>query len=114
MIRRLVELLADASYYARRAAAYVEGIELTEFVTDEMRREAVCFCLVVVGEACDGVAKELMPLPLHIPWPHIKSMRNILIHEYWQIHYVTVYNVARHEASKLADDLDEVRKQLQR
>ena len=114
MIRRLVELLADASYYARRAAAYVESIELTEFVTDEMRQEAVCFCLVVVGEACDGVAKELTPLPPHVPWPHIKAMRDILIHEYWQIHYVTVYNVARHEASTLADDLDEIRNQHQR
>jgi uncharacterized protein with HEPN domain len=114
VIRRLVEYLADASYYARRAAAYVEGIELTEFVADAMRREAVCFCLVVIGEACDDASKELMPLPPQIPWPHIKEMRNILVHEYWQIDYVTVYNVALHEASTLADDLDEIRKQLQR
>jgi uncharacterized protein with HEPN domain len=114
VIRRLVELLADAIYYARQATAYVEGIELTEFVTDVMRREAVCFCLVVIGEACDGVSKELTPLPPHIPWPHIKEMRNILVHEYWQIDYVTVYNVARYEASTLADDLDEIRNQLQR
>ena len=43
MIRKLVELLADASYYARRAAAYVEGIDLMEFSADVLRREAVCF-----------------------------------------------------------------------
>jgi len=40
-------------------------------------------------------------------------MRNILVHEYWQIHDVTVYNVARHEAPRLADQLDEIRKKLQ-
>jgi uncharacterized protein with HEPN domain len=113
VIRRLVEYLADASYYARQASAYVEGLELTEFVADVMRREAVCFCLVVVGEACDGAAKELAPLPPHIPWPHIKEMRNILVHEYWQIDYITVYNVARRDAPTLADDLDEIRNQLQ-
>jgi uncharacterized protein with HEPN domain len=113
VIRRLIEYLADASYYARQAAAYVQAIELTEFVTDAMRREAVCFCLVAVGEACDHASKELTPPPPHIPWPHIKEMRNILVHEYWQIDYVTVYNVARYEARTLADDLDEIRNQLQ-
>jgi uncharacterized protein with HEPN domain len=87
---------------------------LTEFVTDAMRREAVCFCLVVVGEACDRVSKELTPLPPDIAWPQIKEMRNILVHEYWQIHDVTVYNVARHDAPILADQLDEIRSQLQR
>ena len=53
-------------------------------------------------------------MPPHIPWPQIKEMRNILVHEYWQIDYVTVYNVVRYEASTLADDLDEIRNQLQR
>jgi len=113
VIRRLVEFLADASYYARRASAYVEGLELTDFLADAMRREAVCFCIVVIGEACDGASKELVPLPPHVPWPHIKEMRNILVHEYWQIDYVTVYNVARYDAPTLADDLDEIRSQLQ-
>jgi len=113
VIRRLIEYLADASYYARRAAGCVAGIEVTEFVADTMRREAVCFCLTAVGEACDRASKELTPLPPHIPWPQIKEMRNILVHEYWQIHDVTVYNVARHEAPRLADQLDEIRKKLQ-
>jgi uncharacterized protein with HEPN domain len=112
VIRRLIEYLNDASYYARQAAAYVQVIELTEFVTDAMRREAVCFCLVMTGEACDGASKELTPLPSHIPWSHIKAMRNMFVHEYWQIDYVTVYNVARYEARTLTDDLDEIRNQL--
>jgi uncharacterized protein with HEPN domain len=113
VIRRLVEVLADASYYARRATAYVQGIGLTEFTADVTRREAVCFCPVVVGEACDGASKELTPLPTDIPWPQIKEMRNILVHEYWQIDDRTVYNVARYEAPKLADQLDEIRKKLE-
>ena len=33
---------------------------------------------------------------------------------FYVIYYVTVYNVARYEASTLADDLDEIRNQLQR
>jgi uncharacterized protein with HEPN domain len=114
VIRPLVELLADASAHARRAAAHVEDIEFAAFAADTMRRQAVCFCLVVVGEACDGASKELHPLPSDIPWREIKAMRNILVHEYWQIQDAIVYNVARHEASRLADRLDEVVKRLER
>lgn len=113
MIRRLVEYLADASHYARRAADYVNAIELADLTADALRRDAVCFCLTVVGEACDHASKELTPLPPHIPWPRIKGMRNVLVHEYWQIDDVTLYNVARYEAPKLADQLDEIRKNLE-
>jgi uncharacterized protein with HEPN domain len=113
VIRRLVEYLADASNYARRAADYVNGIELTDLTADALRWDAVCFCLTVVGEACDHASKELTPLPPHIPWPRIKAMRNILVHEYWQIDDVTLYNIARNEASKLADQLDEIRNKLE-
>jgi uncharacterized protein with HEPN domain len=112
VIRRLVELLADASDYARRAAAYVEGIELADFAADTMRRGTACFYLAVVGETCDRASRELTPLPPEIPWPQIKEMRNILVHEYWQIHDVIVYNVARH-VSRLADQLDEIRTKLE-
>jgi len=82
VIRRLVELLADASYYARRAEAYIADIEFAEFAGDAMRREAVCFCLGAVGETCDRASKEFVEPPPNIPWPQIKSMRNMLFHEY--------------------------------
>ena len=33
-------------------------------------------------------------------------MRNLLVHEYWQIDDEIIYNVARHEAEPLAVRLD--------
>jgi uncharacterized protein with HEPN domain len=66
---------------------------------------AVCFCLTVVGEACNQVANELANLPAEIPWTEIKGMRNILVHEYWHIDEAVVYNVARNEAHQLASQL---------
>ena len=114
MTRFLAELLADASYYARRARTYVEDIDFVEFAADEMRREAVCFCLIAVGEACDRILKELQSTPPEIPWSDIKAMRNVLVHEYWQIDDVIVYNVALSDAPLLADMLDEFAKRLER
>ncbi len=107
-MRSLIDLLADARDHARRAADYVGGVSPAEFTADAMRREAVCFCLLVVGEACNEAAKQLQKRPPEIPWGEIKGMRNILIHEYWQIDPSIVYDVARNEAELLANRLEEL------
>jgi uncharacterized protein with HEPN domain len=105
-MRLLSNFLADASDHARRAAEHVEDIHLSDFVADRLRRDAVCFCLVLVGEACNEAAKRFQRLPAEIPWAEIRGMRNILVHEYWQIDDTIVYNAARHEAGPLAERLE--------
>jgi uncharacterized protein with HEPN domain len=39
-------------------------------------------------------------------------MRNILVHEFWQIDLTIIYNIAHDDAVRLADDLDSLIKQL--
>jgi uncharacterized protein YutE (UPF0331/DUF86 family) len=39
-------------------------------------------------------------------------MRNILVHEFWQIDLTIIYNIAQDDAILLADDLDRLIKQL--
>ncbi len=107
-MRPLIERLADARDHARRAAGYVSRLSLDAYVADATRRDAVCFCLIVVGEACAEATKELQEAPSDIPWTAIKGMRNLLIHEYWQIDDTIVYNTARHDAAPLASQLEEL------
>ena len=72
----------------------------------------MCFCLVKVGGACGQAAKQMLMLPPEIPWVAIKAMRNILVHEFWQIDLATIYNIAHDDAVLLADNLDSLIKQL--
>lgn len=51
-------------------------------------------------------------LPPEIPWAAIKTMRNILVHEFWQIDLTIIYSIAHDDAVLLADDLDRLIKQL--
>jgi len=95
-----------------RGAGYVQDIDATSFALDQMRKDAVCFCLVIVGEACNEAARQLKVPPAEIPWGEIKAMRNILVHEYWQIDETIIYNAARNEAEPLADLLDRLIKDL--
>ncbi len=107
-MRRTALRLADAREYPRRGANYVRDVDEAAFVSDKMRKDAVCFCLLIVGEACVEAIRELVVLPAGIPWIEIKGMRNILVHEYWQIDDSIIYKVARDEAEPLADRLGQL------
>ena len=107
-MRSITARLTDAKNYARAAAGYVKGIGLAQFSGDSLRQHTVCFCLVVVGEACTEIAKELSTRAPEIPWAEIRAMRNILVHGYWQIDEEIVYNVARDDADALAAWLDKL------
>jgi uncharacterized protein with HEPN domain len=109
-MRDAVDLLADARDHARKAASYVAGIGAPTFAADAMRREAVCFCLLVIGEACRQISAAQENLSTEIPWAEINGMRNILVHEYWQIDEAIIYNVARNEAGPLARRFDRLSK----
>jgi uncharacterized protein with HEPN domain len=74
-MRDLAAFLADARDHARRGAAHVRDIDATSFASDQMRKDAVCFCLAIVGEACNEAAKRMSRPPTNIPWAEIKGMR---------------------------------------
>ena len=112
-MRSITARLTDAKNYARAAAGYVKGIGLAQFSGDSLRQHAVCFCLVVVGEACMEVSRGLSERAPEIPWAAIEGMRNILVHEYWQIDEEIVYNVARDDAEVLAAWLDRLLEEIQ-
>jgi uncharacterized protein with HEPN domain len=84
-MRSIIELLIDARDYARRASEYIKDGGYSAFAADRLRQDAACFCLVVAGEACGQAVKQMLMLPPEIPWVAIKAMRNILVHEFWQI-----------------------------
>lgn len=112
-MRSIIARLTDARNHARAAAGYVNGIGFAEFSADSLRQHAVCFCLVVVGEACIEAAKGLSERAPEVPWAEIRGMRNILVHEYWQIDEEIVYNVARDDAELLAASLDGLLEEIQ-
>ena len=89
-----------------RCTQYVMGLDMESFLADQMRREAVCFCIVIVGEAINSVPKVLQNRVPEIPWAGVVGMRNRIVHEYWDIDFETVFQVAIKDARQLAHQLD--------
>ena len=76
-------------YHIRDAIKAIENflqrIDQKVFFSDLMVQSAVIRQIEVIGEAAKNVSRDLRAKYPNVPWKEITAMRNILIHEYFQV-----------------------------
>lgn len=79
----------------REATSFIESISFDEFCADRMRVLAVLKCLEIMGEAASKVSFEFQEHNPDFPWKQLASMRNRLIHGYFEINLEIVWNTLK-------------------
>lgn len=64
-------------------------------------RDAALFRVCVVCEAASQLPAEIQALAPEIPWQKIRTMRNRIIHSYWQIDFVIVVDTVANDLEPL-------------
>jgi uncharacterized protein with HEPN domain len=64
---------------------YTAGLTREQFLGDRLRLDAVIKNLTVIGEAAGRVPASVMDANPQIPWPRMRAMRNVVVHEYFGI-----------------------------
>ena len=78
--------------HAREAIAILGDASLEDLERDRTRQLALNYLVSVVGEAANKLSNATYhALPL-IPWGKIVGMRNILIHQYYDVATLVVYD----------------------
>jgi uncharacterized protein with HEPN domain len=93
---------------ARTAVAFVQDTTFDDFLTDRKTRNAVERNLEILGEAAGRVSTETRDQYPDIPWRSIVGLRNIIIHEYGEIRYETVWNICKKRLPSLVGQLQEM------
>ena len=71
--------------------------------TDErLRRDAVLYNLMVLGEAVKGLSDETKARRPEIPWREIAGLRDLLAHEYYQIEIGVIDDIVARDLAPLA------------
>lgn len=89
-----------------RIARYTAGMTFEQFARDEKTVEAVCFALVVIGEAAAKMDHEDQARAPEVPWRKMKGMRNIAVHEYFGLDVETVWVTATRAVPALKGPLE--------
>jgi uncharacterized protein with HEPN domain len=64
--------------------------------------------LQILGEAVRGLSPELRAQHEEVPWSEIVGMRNILVHDYFDIDQDIVWSVVEHDLSGLKLSLERI------
>lgn len=98
-LRHILEAIERATTYARR----VDGLQA--FKQDAFTQDAVIRNIEVIGEAATKlaqVAPDLIAQHPRIPWNEMRTMRNKIIHEYFDVDLDIVWSTIQQDLPPLA------------
>lgn len=99
-------LLLDMLLAAREAVAFANGLTFAEFQHDRMAQLAILKVVETVGEAASRVSAETRNAHPEVPWSRIVGMRNRLVHGYFDINLMRVWNTVKQDMPHLILQLE--------
>ena len=99
------ERVQDILDAAHQIGVYVRGMTLERFVDDTRTFDAVVRNIVIIGEAANHLPIDIRARLSDVPWGDIIGMRNRLVHRYFQVDSLIVWNAATRHVPPLASQL---------
>jgi uncharacterized protein with HEPN domain len=93
---------------AQEARAYAVGKTRLDLDRDRMLVHSLVRCIEIVGEAASKVSPQGQTEIPAIPWPDIVSMRNRLVHAYFDINLDLVWDTVVDDLPPLVAALQKV------
>ncbi len=78
--------------------------KLHEF--NELEYLGIVRCIEIIGEACNRLSNDLKQQYPQIPWKAIVNMRNILIHEYFDVDHEKIEEVIKIHLPELKETIE--------
>ena len=100
----LRHILAEADYLIGRSG----GLSPEAFEADETLRRAFARSLEVIGEAAKNLPDEYRARHPQIDWRAMAGMRDRLIHAYFGVDYLLVWDVVMNKIPELRQQIAEI------
>ena len=106
MTKRPELLLEHIRTSIRLVAVYLSGVDKQSFLASPQIQDSVCRRLEIIGEAAAKLPKDFCDAHPEVPWAKMRGMRNMLIHEYFQIDMQAVWTTATISLPELEKQLN--------
>ena len=85
--------------------AYTSGKSEEIFIKDALLNNAVLFQFSVIGEAINHVDREILE-KFDYPWYRVRSFRNLIAHEYFNVKMQAVWNIVEKDLAGLKSTIE--------
>lgn len=79
----------------REIETYTQGVEFESFSQNSMMLHATIRQLEIIGEASNRLSDELRSQFQEVEWPQIIALRNLLIHAYFGVNVLIIWEVVQ-------------------
>ena len=93
---------------ARKATSKVEGMSREQYDADEDLRMVIAHLVQSIGEAAGRVSAPTRNLHPEIPWKQITGIRHRIVHDYMDVDYDVLWEVATRHLPQIADQLEKI------
>lgn len=105
MSRESDRRITDILHAIHRCGTYVDYLGSDDPDVVDMAEDAIERNLQVIGEAANHLPAEIRDSLPEIPWPQIRGLRNILVHQYFGVEVDVVRDVVTTHLPTLAEAL---------
>ncbi len=92
-----------------RIKEYVKDLDLEGFRADRRTIDAVTRNLEIIGEATNRVSDSLKKAHTNVEWPKIIGLRNRIVHAYFDVDEVLLWEIVEQELDELERNILEIR-----
>jgi uncharacterized protein with HEPN domain len=86
-------------------ADYIDGVSKKDFLADTEKQDAVIRRIGIIGEAVKNIPESVRKQNTTIPWRNIAGMRDIVVHEYFDVDLNYAWETAKVGLPKLKREL---------
>ena len=79
----------------KQIETYTDGVDFEHFTANQMMFDATLRQLEIIGEASNRLSEELIQSNTDVYWARIVGLRNLVIHEYFGIDDLTIWNILK-------------------
>ena len=93
---------------ARKAVCRTEGKSRAAYDADEDLRIVIAHLVQMIGEAATRVSAPARRSHPEIPWRHITGIRHRIVHNYMDVDYDVLWEVATQDLPRLVSQLERI------
>lgn len=98
----LLHILDEINYLLQNS----KNLAYENFINDETLKRSFSKSLEIIGEAVKNIPENFRNKYPKVQWKEIAGLRDVLVHDYFGIDYVIVWDIIKRHIPKLKEDIE--------